>query len=167
YSVLGKGLPAVPVSSLRFKPGDPDLLYVATFGRGAYTYRFGAEDHRCAASLRTAGAEPGATATPAGGPPSTGAAAPCPKSPRLDYRLHAGKGDRVVRADVYVGRRRVRTLRGRNLRTVGIARPDLEAFTVKVVTTTRSGPRTTSQRTYRGCTRSKVRHRTKRPRRRR
>jgi hypothetical protein len=40
YARLGRGLPTVPVSSLRFKPGDPNQLFVATYGRGAYTYRF-------------------------------------------------------------------------------------------------------------------------------
>jgi len=47
YSVLGGGLPAAPISTLRFKPGDPDLLVAATYGRGVYTYRFGADDGRC------------------------------------------------------------------------------------------------------------------------
>jgi hypothetical protein len=41
YSVLGTGLPTTPVSTMRLKPGDPDLLVVATYGRGVYTYRFG------------------------------------------------------------------------------------------------------------------------------
>lgn len=48
YSVLGSGLPAAPISTLRFKPGDPDLLVAATYGRGVYTYRFGADAGRCA-----------------------------------------------------------------------------------------------------------------------
>jgi hypothetical protein len=40
YAVLGSGLPTAPVSTLRFKPNDPDLLIAATYGRGIYTYRF-------------------------------------------------------------------------------------------------------------------------------
>jgi hypothetical protein len=40
YSVLGTGLPTTPISTLRLKPGDPDLLVAATYGRGIYTYRF-------------------------------------------------------------------------------------------------------------------------------
>jgi hypothetical protein len=40
YSVLGNGLPTAPISTLQFKPNDPDLLVVATYGRGIYTYRF-------------------------------------------------------------------------------------------------------------------------------
>ena len=56
YSQLGNGMPATPISTLRFKPGDPDLLVAATYGRGVYTYRFGADDARCAP-------KPGAPAT--------------------------------------------------------------------------------------------------------
>ena len=48
YSVLGGGLPTAPISTLRLKPGDPDLLVAATYGRGIYTYRFGDDSGRCA-----------------------------------------------------------------------------------------------------------------------
>jgi hypothetical protein len=40
YGLLGRGLPPVAVYSTQFKPGDPDLLMAATFGRGIWTYRF-------------------------------------------------------------------------------------------------------------------------------
>jgi hypothetical protein len=40
YAVLGPGLPNVPVNSVLVAPQDPDLLVVATYGRGVYTYRF-------------------------------------------------------------------------------------------------------------------------------
>src|SRR4029079_5926788 len=65
YSVLGSGLPSAPISTLRFKPGDPDLLVAATYGRGIYTYRFQGDSGRCAPK---AGAPTG---------PSTGNAAVC------------------------------------------------------------------------------------------
>ena len=58
YSVLGGGLPAAPISTLRFKPGDPDLLVAATYGRGVYTYRFGTDAGRCA--VPAGAAKPGA-----------------------------------------------------------------------------------------------------------
>jgi hypothetical protein len=41
FQVLGKGLPAAPVGSMQLAPWDNNLLTIATFGRGAYTYRFG------------------------------------------------------------------------------------------------------------------------------
>jgi hypothetical protein len=44
YQLLGKGLPNVPVFSVALKPKasatEPDMLYVATHGRGIYTYTF-------------------------------------------------------------------------------------------------------------------------------
>jgi hypothetical protein len=44
YALLGVGLPNVPVFSIAFKPkataGERDTLYVATHGRGIYTYQF-------------------------------------------------------------------------------------------------------------------------------
>jgi len=40
WSVLGNGLPVNPMLSLELKPGDPNTLVAATFGRGVYTYTF-------------------------------------------------------------------------------------------------------------------------------
>ena len=40
WAVLGHGLPAAPIQTLRPKPGDPKTLVAATYGRGVYTYRF-------------------------------------------------------------------------------------------------------------------------------
>lgn len=41
YSLLGSGLPVVPVSSLQVTPQDPRMLVAATFGRGVYVYVLG------------------------------------------------------------------------------------------------------------------------------
>jgi hypothetical protein len=38
--VLGHGLPSVPITHLALKPGDPNTLVSATYGRGVYLYRF-------------------------------------------------------------------------------------------------------------------------------
>ena len=67
YSVLGGGLPAAPISTLRFKPGDPDLLVAATYGRGIYTYRFGDDSGRCAAKLSTSSSGSGKPCATAAG----------------------------------------------------------------------------------------------------
>ncbi|HMC70826.1 MAG TPA: hypothetical protein VKJ07_16835, partial [Mycobacteriales bacterium] len=40
YAILGQGLPPVATYSMTLKPGDPDLLVAATYGRGVYSYRF-------------------------------------------------------------------------------------------------------------------------------
>jgi hypothetical protein len=42
FEVLGKGLPSVPVISMELAPWDCNLLTIASHGRGAWTYRFGA-----------------------------------------------------------------------------------------------------------------------------
>ncbi len=47
YSRLGNGLPAAPISTLRLKPGDPDTLVAATYGRGVYTYHFDSDNLTC------------------------------------------------------------------------------------------------------------------------
>lgn len=40
WAKLGKGLPTAPVLTLQLKPGNPNIMVVATFGRGVYEYRF-------------------------------------------------------------------------------------------------------------------------------
>jgi hypothetical protein len=40
YSLLGGNLPVVPVFQMQAQPGNPDVIYAATFGRGVYRYDF-------------------------------------------------------------------------------------------------------------------------------
>ena len=40
WGVLGSGLPNVPITHLALKPGDPNTLVAATYGRGVYLYHF-------------------------------------------------------------------------------------------------------------------------------
>ncbi|MFA5941212.1 MAG: hypothetical protein WC809_17795 [Sinimarinibacterium sp.] len=47
WAPLGNNLPNVPVNMLRLRPGNPDQLFAATFGRGVWTY-----------DLKSAGAPP-------------------------------------------------------------------------------------------------------------
>jgi photosystem II stability/assembly factor-like uncharacterized protein len=42
WGVLGSGLPNVPITHLSLKPGDPNTLVAATYGRGVYLYHFDA-----------------------------------------------------------------------------------------------------------------------------
>ena len=53
YVRLGTGLPTAPISTLRLKPGDPDTMIAATYGRGVYTYHFGGTDPVCPRSSTT------------------------------------------------------------------------------------------------------------------
>ena len=89
YVRLGTGLPAVPISTLRFKPGDPDLLVAATYGRGVYTYDF------------RGASEP--TKTPSPTAPGSGAA-----SASSGTACAAAIAQRLVKARPVANRRRVR-----------------------------------------------------------
>jgi photosystem II stability/assembly factor-like uncharacterized protein len=40
WGVLGSGLPNVPITHLELKPGDPNTMVAATYGRGVYLYHF-------------------------------------------------------------------------------------------------------------------------------
>ena len=40
YAPLGNNLPSVSTYQISLKPGDPNTLVAATFGRGVYTYKF-------------------------------------------------------------------------------------------------------------------------------
>jgi hypothetical protein len=81
YSKLGTNLPNVPISTLRFKPGDPDLLVAATYGRGVYTYRFRDDNGRCPA-------KPGAPGTGGNGGPQVCAASHGFRSATVKPRGH-------------------------------------------------------------------------------
>jgi hypothetical protein len=60
--------------------------------------------------------------------------------------------------------RRVKTVRGRNVRRVTVARPDAARFRVKVVTHTTAGLKVMSTRRYDGCRKTRPRTRTVRTR---
>ncbi|MDP9405448.1 MAG: S-layer homology domain-containing protein, partial [Actinomycetota bacterium] len=40
YAVLGRGLPTAPVATFELDPGNPNRLFVATYGRSIYVYDF-------------------------------------------------------------------------------------------------------------------------------
>ncbi|MEA2170794.1 MAG: hypothetical protein QOF76_4094, partial [Solirubrobacteraceae bacterium] len=67
YATLGSGLPTSPVSTLRYKPGDPNTILAATYGRGPFTYTFSDDNGRCPA----ADGSPGTTPTPTPSPTPT------------------------------------------------------------------------------------------------
>jgi hypothetical protein len=47
FQVLGRGLPTTQIASIEVAPCDKNLLTVATFGRGAWQYRFGPKGPPC------------------------------------------------------------------------------------------------------------------------
>jgi predicted esterase len=78
----------------------------------------------------------------------------CSRSGRVLFHLHGGRGGRVVSVRVYVNGRRKLTRRGRNLRSVTIGRLPRRPFTVRIVSTLRSGDQRVSTRRFRGCTKT-------------
>ena len=67
-----------------------------------------------------------------------------------------------VRVTIYVGRRRVKLVRGRRISHVTIRRPSGSSFTVRVVVLTARGFTVTSVRRYRACTATRARTRVRR-----
>jgi hypothetical protein len=72
YAPLGTGLPTAAVFMMQLKPGDPNTLVAASFGRGGYTYRF-----------------PGSAALPADAPSTT---PPSGSSPPTTHLAATGLG---------------------------------------------------------------------------
>ncbi len=90
----------------------------------------------------------------------------CRRRARWSFRLHAPRGERIVRATVYLSGKPIRRLHGRRLRRVTLSLPTQRTFTLRIVTRTNRGTQATSVRTYRGCAktrpRTRVRRRTRR-----
>ncbi len=87
------------------------------------------------------------------------AAAPCTLAKKLRFPIEP-RGGRATRVSVYVDGKRVKTVRGRNIRSVAIGRPTRSRFTVKVITRTTRGLTTTSTRRYDGCKKTRPKTRT-------
>lgn len=71
----------------------------------------------------------------------------------VTVKVHAKKGDRIVRVEVYLGRRRLRDLRGRNIKQIRIRLPRLtkRTFRITIVAHTARGTRIVTRRTFRNC----------------
>jgi len=142
YSALGSGLPTVPVFHLALKPGDPNTLVAATYGRGVYTYAFPPTSVTSASS--TAGVPGGILA--AGGRSACIAGAR-----RIRYRINRVPHGRVVKVQVYINGHRVLTRRSRRITHVSFRGPPAAGFAVKVVSTNNRGGRVISKRRYTRC----------------
>src|SRR4051794_40222674 len=64
WAPLGSGAPKLPYVHISPKPGDPNTLVVATYGRGAYTYRFAPAPSAAPGSSATSASKPVAKASP-------------------------------------------------------------------------------------------------------
>jgi hypothetical protein len=82
----------------------------------------------------------------------------CVRRARSSFRIHQPRRGSVVRVDVYVHGRLVKTVRGRRVRRVAIAGLPHRRVRVRIVATSR-GQRTTSVRTYGACRKGRPRTR--------
>jgi hypothetical protein len=141
YSVLGSGLPAAPISTLRFKPGDDDLLVAATYGRGVYTYRFGDDQGRCPVTAAAASAI------------SLPSAKRCTSRRSFRIRLRDRRHlKKIRRVTVYVNRKRVKKLEGRHITTrIDLRNLPRGTYTVTVRVTPRHGKTLVDVRRYHTC----------------
>jgi hypothetical protein len=100
----------------------------------------------------------GSTATPGAATLMRGATA-CTAGRRLTFRIKRVPGGRVVRVVVYVNGRRVLRKHGRKVRSVSFSRPPGRQLVVRIVSTNNKGGTVVTLRTFRSCTRTKVRGR--------
>ena len=71
---------------------------------------------------------------------------------KFSIRLRESKDDPLARAEVFVGKKRVKVVSGARLKaTINLRGLPAGRFTVKVIGRTKSGKRATSTRTYRTC----------------
>jgi len=94
------------------------------------------------------------------------AIASCVDKRKFSFTIHQLNG-RVVAVRAYVGKQRVKTLKGHRVRHLTLARLPQGYFRVKIVTTTARGAHATSVRYYRGCYKTKPRTVVTRPKHRR
>jgi hypothetical protein len=96
------------------------------------------------------------------GPTSSPVSSPAGQSTRncidrrgFSFRLHHPRGERVVRAVVYVDGKIAQRVRGRNLRRLTLRQLPEGNFIVGIRTTTNTGTIATSWRRYRGCAKTR------------
>ena len=78
----------------------------------------------------------------------------CRQGGRLRFKVHQNNG-RVIRVALYIGRRRIRTVRGRRITHVTLRAPRRADFSVRIVAFTAKHKRVASVRRYRHCTKGR------------
>jgi hypothetical protein len=79
----------------------------------------------------------------------------CKDKRRFTFRIHQPKGGRIVRVEAFVNGKLRRTVRGRRVTRVTIARLPRKRFRVRIVAHWNTGERTVSTRVYKGCKKSR------------
>src|SRR3954452_23192618 len=88
-------------------------------------------------------------------PAATALPADCKDRRTFSFRLHRGRGARIVRVAVYVNGRLTLRKRGRDLRRVTLSPLPRRRYRVKIVTTRSTGGKRVSVRTFDGCGKSR------------
>jgi hypothetical protein len=108
----------------------------------------------------------------AGPPPSAPAATPpvvgpegnplglpaphgCVDRRKFSFKLHHAPGHPVVEVDIFINNRFTRVVTGRNIKKLTLTRLPIGKFKVRLVATQDSGSQLISQRTYKGCRKSR------------
>jgi hypothetical protein len=85
--------------------------------------------------------------------------ATCVDRRKFTFKLHHAPGQRVVEVRIFKDGKLIKSVRGRNLKTVTIDAPAQGGFTVRIVSTQASGSKLVSTRRYSGCEKGKPRTR--------
>jgi hypothetical protein len=83
----------------------------------------------------------------------------CVDRRKFTFRLHHARGARVVQVVAFVNGKRVKRVRGRNIRRITLKRLPRRKFTVRIVSTQNTGSKLISVRKYKGCRKGKPRTR--------
>ena len=94
-----------------------------------------------------------------GGAAKLPAAGRCTDRRKFTFRLHHAPKARVVRVDVYVNGKRVKTAKGHSVKRITLKRLPRKRFTVRIVSTQNTGSKLVSVRKYKGCRKGKPRTR--------
>ena len=144
---VGRNLPLAPSYEFRTHKGS-DQLFVGTFGRGVWKIGLDALE---GLSENVPAVLPGKPVRRSYlGIPRT---RPCRTGARLRFRVRAPKGVKLRLAKVYVGKRRVATLRGRSLNRRLALRLPRGKVAVRIAAVTTKGERLGAKRTYKRCPR--------------
>jgi hypothetical protein len=97
----------------------------------------------------------GPEGNPLGLPPARG----CVDRRKWSFKLHHAPGHPVVEVDIFINNRFTRVVTGRDIKKLTLKKLPQGKFDVRLVATQDSGAQLISQRTYKGCKKSKPRTR--------
>src|SRR5438105_604268 len=83
----------------------------------------------------------------------------CVDRRKFGFKLHHAPGRHVVEVDIFINFRFIRAVTGPNVKRLTLTRLPIGKFLVRLVATQDSGSQLISQRTYKGCKKSKPRTR--------